>query len=346
MDAHDLNGGVEMLYSEEIAAPIAGYAIHHADQKKPNINAGFAKKFSRYVVPLATAAGLLFSPPEARAQQGEGIISIKFCPPNSVPSEPFYYKLFLTKQGDPAPTREVNVPSSVQRYNFTGLDAGVVYEATARTCVPNITQPSGEICSVDSANHPLIVAALYGNTRVLLAGSENVVNIFDLLLCIAAVRGTDTSPDVMQACDRNGDLKVDYNDIAMIMKQWGRVQPNPLGTSYVDCTTPFEGGPRCPETGSCDPIPYGPRSGVSFVAPPNAESILEKLPDGNGKYRLVPVRAGNSSSASSRKSTSELAWSENPPWGNFRKGNKYGGSSKLSRVFNFNNAPPHLNYYR
>ena len=242
MAAYIRNDALDPLYSEDLDA-----GSYKAEKvvKKP----GWLKRLAAgAAISLPLIFGFIdkdcIGVKEANAA-GKGYIAFAWCPPDNVPDDPFYYKLILTRQNN-GQVITVFIPISRLRYNMTGLDEGVLYEGKGQTCL--LDENEDERCSVDSANKPLGVARLYGNID---SGSVpstiNRVDSYDTALFVAVYTGRDTDPDHEQKCDLNGDGVVNAIDLNILRSNYGKVQTNPLGTSYGDCS---EG--RCPETGTCD----------------------------------------------------------------------------------------------
>jgi hypothetical protein len=176
---------------------------------------------------------------------GNGYISGSVCPPSQEPQQPYYYKWTLTRQ-DNQQVKTLLVPSSRLRANFTGLDEGVIYEVKVQACIKD--QNGAEKCSQFSANKPLGVARLYGNLDTKsVPATANRIDSYDSALFNNVYTGRDTNPEKKQVCDFNGDGAINSIDLNLLRVNYGKVQANPLGTAYVDCS-----GGRCPETGSCN----------------------------------------------------------------------------------------------
>lgn len=325
---------IESLYSEGAPGPVKS-PVH-----------GFTRRMiSAGSIPLVLLTGLGLGPAKARAQDGY-VAGAKWCQPNLLPSQPFYYKIFATEvdiNGNPLGYRWVaKVPSSVQMININGPRSGGLYELRAQTCIKNTDDT--ETCSVDSANKPLVVARLYGNSDVSsVNGTINRVDFYDVAVCVNVIRGLSTRPEDVARCDFNGDGVVNAGDLipfSLPAGNFGKIQANPLGTSYMDCSNG-----RCPETGTCGEIPYGRAASMTFVATTNPEHLLRKGPEGG--YTLAETRTGHKS-VMPRHTEFKVGWSTGD---GSQKDNDYGGRSALSKLFIFNNPQPrpshnHSNHYR
>ena len=318
----------ELLYSEgaePVKSPIRGLA---------------RRMLSAGSIPLVLLAGLGLSPPKAKAQDGY-IAGVQWCQ-SSPPSEPYHFKISANEvdsSGNPIGTGykwTSKVPSSIRMINITGLKAGSLYEVRALTCITN-SEGTGA-CSVYSANKPLLVARLYGNSDVSSnEGTRNRVDFYDYLLCVSVARSPTAKPDDIARCDFNGNGVLDAQDFAAFgsypMGSFGKVQANLLGTNYLDCTTPFEGGPRCPETATCGEIPYGRAESTTLAAIANPESLLRKQPDGS----FILAQARGRSSSLHERSEFEKAW--HAPWeGHGRRDAYERKPNKLATVFNYSAA--------
>lgn len=321
MSEFNANNNIKSLYDEGIRGPV-----------KPRKHGSLGRRLSKYLIPLTVWTGLGLSPPEAKAQDGY-VAGVTWCQP-SPPSQPFHYKIFAIEvdtNGNPLGYKWVaNVPSSVQMINITGLRAGGLYEIRAQTCQDETN--GSETCSVDSANKPLLVARLYGNSDVSsLPGTINRVDSYDVALCVSVARGVNKKTEDITRCDFNGDGVVDFRDLnvfSLPFGSYGKVQANPLGTNYLDCTTPFEGGSRCPETGSCGEIPYGRAESTTLAAIANPESLLRRQPDGSF------ILARGRSSSLHRRSESNT-WQTHPWEGQGRRDAYERKPDKPARVFNY-----------
>ncbi|MCJ7817011.1 MAG: fibronectin type III domain-containing protein [Candidatus Aenigmarchaeota archaeon] len=229
---------MQRLYSEEVRPD---YKESSSPAKKPG---WFRKALAGAAISIPLFFGLIdkdyIGPKEAHAA-GKGYISVAFCPTTPEPSQPYYYKLFVTRQ-DNWQIKEINIPSSRLRYNITGLDEGILYEVKAQTCF------NEQECSADSANKPLGTARLYGNAdSSSVPGTVNRVDSYDSSKCYSVYTGRITDPDSRQICDFSGNYNPDMTDYNYYLRpNIGKVQANPLGTVYEDCS-----GGRCPEIGTC-----------------------------------------------------------------------------------------------
>ncbi len=230
---------LQRLYSEEVRHD---YKESSSRAKKPGW-------FRNLALGAAISLPLIFGSidkdsmgvKEARAA-GNGYISASWCPPDPAPKQPFYYKLFAIKQEDGS-VKTFNVPSSRLRCNITGMDDGKVYEVRIKTCITDTN------CSQDSANRPLCVARLYGNAdSSSVSATINRIDSYDSSKCYSVYTGRVTDPTSRQICDFSGNYNPDMNDYNYYLKpNIGKVQANPFGTVYVDCS-----GGRCPETATCN----------------------------------------------------------------------------------------------
>jgi hypothetical protein len=216
---------------------------------------------SKLLVAANMGLGLLAGPAAVLAQE-RGTLSMLWCDGEK---GPHYAKLTVTRQdSNDAPI--IERVFGAHRFNITNLIAGEVYEVKIQNCTTN--KAGDEDCSGYSQNMPLGVPSLFGNSDSRSTpGTILRVDARDALRCWNVYTGMDSNPSHAQACDFNGNWKVDADDIAFVFfggaaGNYGKLQFSPFfgqeiidpwDTNFVKCNPN-----RCPEKEDCGDVPYGP----------------------------------------------------------------------------------------